>query len=217
MKWILALMKAGFGTGFAAALLIPLGCIQLPLVTGAGGANQGENARDAAKACESALVTSPANEGTEVRADDIPVAHTPVAADGSCGWIEWPTPILADCTEPLVEGAPDLRGVWQVVEGDRVGHIERIEQCGDRVVITSGGVIHDMRADGTLANGVRDVSALNCAPLEVAADFVSGTRLELRPFGGPVVLVVRERTGEDLILNYLGNTSRMQRLCGASE
>jgi len=30
------------------------------------------------------------------------------------------------------------------------GHVERIEQCGDRVCITSSGVIHDMRADGTV-------------------------------------------------------------------
>jgi len=38
------------------------------------------------------------------------------------------------------------------------------------VVITGGGVIHDMRADGTLENGVNDVSALNCSEIQGAGD-----------------------------------------------
>ncbi len=41
-----------------------------------------------------------------VRADDIPVANTPPG-----GWTgAMPPPVLAGCTEPLVAGAPDLRG-----------------------------------------------------------------------------------------------------------
>ena len=94
----------------------------------------------------------------EVYADDIPVAHTP-----GCGWEEWPDPVLATCTEPLVPEAADLRGIWEGYEGDMVGHVERIEQCGNRVVIMGGGVTHDMRADGTLENGVHDIAAATCA------------------------------------------------------
>jgi len=139
-----------------------------------------------------------------VIADDIPVAHTP-----DCGWTEFPPPILANCTEPLVPEAPDLRGLWEAYTG-LVGHIERIEQCGNRVVITSGGVIHDMRADGTLASGVNDVSAATCAPIQVAAEFSAG-RLELRPFGGPV-LVSRWLEGDELVWEYGTTTSRLRRI-----
>src|SRR5262249_32746913 len=91
---------------------------------------------------------------------DIPVAHTPPGGYGSV----MPPPVLATCTEPLVEGAPDLRGLWRVVavetdtgpvtDHPAFGHVQRIEQCGDRLVVTAGGIVHDMRCDGTEANGV---------------------------------------------------------------
>src|SRR4051794_36086507 len=94
---------------------------------------------------------------------EIPVAHTPPGGYGS----ELPPPILAGCAEPLVDGAPDLRGTWQVVAVEANGqpapdhpvnsHVQRIEQCGDRLVVTAGGVIHDMRCDATEENGVHDV------------------------------------------------------------
>jgi hypothetical protein len=137
-------------------------------------------------------------------ADDIPVAHTP-----GCGWKTFPPPVLGACTEPLAPGAPDLRGIWEAYQG-AVGHIERIEQCGNRVVITSGGVIHDMRADGTLKNGVNDVAAATCAKIRVAAEFIDG-KLALRPFGGPV-LVTRKLDGNEMILFYAGKPSRLRRI-----
>ena len=141
----------------------------------------------------------------EVFADDIPVAHTP-----GCGWEEWPAPVLATCTEPLSPEAADLRGIWEGYEGDMVGHVERIEQCGNRVVIMGGGVTHDMRADGTLENGVHDIAAATCAEIEVSAEFVDGA-LELRPFGGDV-LVTREIDGDDLLWVYAGFTTWLRRL-----
>ena len=124
-----------------------------------------------------------------VRADDIPVAHTP---DG--GWQgDMPPPVLAGCNEPLAPGAPDLRGVWRAyaveVKGTPapdhpvIGQEQRIEQCGDRVVITAGRVVHDMRADGTLEHGVNDVADANFSQkIQVAALFTDG-RLDLHPFG----------------------------------
>ncbi|HEV2309630.1 MAG TPA: hypothetical protein VGU73_03850, partial [Acidimicrobiia bacterium] len=43
---------------------------------------------------------------------DIPVAHTPLG-----GWSgALPALVLARCTDTLVDGAPDLRGTWEIVE-----------------------------------------------------------------------------------------------------
>ena len=50
-------------------------------------------------------------EAATLTAVDIPVAKTP--AEGWTG-SDWPAPVLAGCDEPLVAGAPDLRGVWMV-------------------------------------------------------------------------------------------------------
>ena len=146
-----------------------------------------------------------------MRADEIAVAYTPEG-----GWKgEMPPPVLAGCDEPLAQGAPDLRGLWQSVRVEKNGseltehplnrHIERVEQCGNRVVVTSSGVIHDMRADGTLENGVNDVAERDYkTKIRVAALFRQG-RLELHPFGvqeGQPPLVTREIDGEHMIWNY---------------
>ena len=71
-------------------------------------------------------------------AAEIPKGNTP-----GCGYTHFPLPILAECTEPLPEGADDIRGLWIGVKGGHTGHVERVEQCGSRVVITSSGIIHD--------------------------------------------------------------------------
>ncbi len=146
-----------------------------------------------------------------VRADDIPIAHTPEG-----GWSgEMPPPILTRCTESLAPDAPDLRGLWRAyrVEQDAKvledhplhRHVERIEQCGDRIVITAGRIIHDMRADGTLKHGVNDVMETNLTQkIQVAAVFREG-RLELHPGGiveGRAPLVTREIADGELLWNY---------------
>lgn len=143
-----------------------------------------------------------------VRASDIPVAHTPPGGYGDA----MPPPVLAACTEPLAADVPDLRGLWRTrelaIDGETPPadhplwqHVERIEQCGDRVVVTSSGVIHDMRADGTLENGVRDVSAINFQPIQVVATFEAGV-LVLRPAGAVGFEVTRERDGAELVWHY---------------
>jgi hypothetical protein len=106
--------------------------------------------------------------------------------------------------------------LWQAISVEQDGavlphhrlnqHLERIEQCGNRIVVTSEGVIHDMRADGTLENGVHDVSGPPRFDLEirVAALFNNG-RLDLHPFGvqeGRPPLVTREIVGEHLVWKY---------------
>jgi hypothetical protein len=140
---------------------------------------------------------------------DIPTAHTP---DGGYG-AEMPPPVLAGCDEGPAPGVPDLRGTWRVVDGTGAGsplpddhpvrqHVERIEQAGRRVVVTGGGVVHDMVADGTLDHGVDDVMAVDFTTrIAVVAAFEDGV-LVLRPDGMPGVEVRRWRDGDDMRWRY---------------
>lgn len=153
--------------------------------------------------------------------DSIPIAFTPAG-----GWSDWPAPILAGCTEPIPEGAPDLDGFWQTVEvivdGEVVPghsaleHVSRVEQKGDRIVVTGGGVVHDMRCDGTFDHGVHDVAEFDMTTeINVIASYEDGVHV-LRPQGldlgsGPIE-VRRWREGEHLMWTYLGFTARMARL-----
>ena len=158
---------------------------------------------------------------SDVSVDSIPVAFSPPG-----GWSEWPPPILAGCADPRPEGAPDLDGFWQTVEvivdGEPVpghpalGYVQRIEQAGDRVVVTGSGIIHDMRCDGTLENGVHDVAEFDkSVEIHVVATYEDGVHV-LRPHGldldiGPIE-VRRRRDGEHLVWDYLGFTARLRRL-----
>ena len=133
-----------------------------------------------------------------MKADDIPVAHTPPGGYGTT----FPPLILGGCDEPLVEGAPDLRGVWRAVSATRAGepvpdgdrllsYTERIEQCGNRIVDCGGGTIADARADGTEENGVHDVSVFDyVTPIHVVASYEDGVFV-LRPVGIPGIEVRR--------------------------
>lgn len=140
-------------------------------------------------------------------ARDVPVTKTPAGR-----WRDWPPPVLADCDEPLAEGATDLRGVWKAHKGPMTGHIERVEQAGDRVVITAGGVIHDMFADGTLEGGVNDVGE-GGAQVSVAARFEEG-RLNLYPGDRGVAVVSRYLEGDEMVWRWGPYTSRLRRLDG---
>lgn len=147
-----------------------------------------------------------------MRAADIARVNTP---DG--GWKgEMPGPFLTSCTEPIADGLPDLRGTWQPVEiwvnGETAPpevplwqHVERIEQAGPRVVITSDGIIHDFPvADGSFDNGCHDVAAMDfTTPIVVAASFEDGV-LVLRPQGMEGVEVRRWRDGDHLAWDYHG-------------
>jgi hypothetical protein len=152
---------------------------------------------------------------------DIPVAHTPPGGYGAA----FPEPVLAGCAEVArPDGAPDLRGTWRVVavEVDGApapathgvyGHVERIEQCGDRLVVTGGGVIHDMRCDGTVEHGVRDVMAADfTTEITVVATYEDGVHV-LRPVGLPIE-VTRRREDDEMIWTYVGFTARLRRIDG---
>jgi hypothetical protein len=150
----------------------------------------------------------PTLDGRGPRADDIPKAYTP-----GCGWTEFPMPVLANCTEPLAPDAVDMRGLWLAYTG-AVGHLERIEQCGDRTVITAGGIIHDFRTDGTLANGSRDIEPPRCLNTFVAIDYEDGV-MNFHPFGLPYTIVTRRMDGDELVWTYPGIAGevRMKRIC----
>ncbi len=156
-----------------------------------------------------------------VTADSIPVAYTPTG-----GWKEMPAPFLATCTEPIVDGAPDMRGTWKVVSIEAggiddpnhraIGSVQRIEQAGNRVIITASGasaagIVHDMRCDGTEENGVHDVAEFDLiTPITVVASFEDGVHV-LRPVGFPIE-VTRRIDGDQLVWTYLGFTARLNRI-----
>ena len=153
---------------------------------------------------------------------EIPRARTPPGGYGT----EMPGPILAGCTDPLVDGAPDLRGTWKVVDARSDGeplpdahpiwqYVERDEQAGARVVVTAGGVVHDMVADGSHEHGVNDVMAADLTtPITVAATFEDGA-LVLRPRDVPGVEIRRWRDGDQLVWEYhTAFTARLERLDG---
>lgn len=132
-----------------------------------------------------------------------------------------PAPVLAECTEPLAPGIPDLRGLWKTVQVEVGGqvvpdhsansHVERVEQAGLRLIVTSTGVVHDMICDGTEEHGVHDVGPDFTTPIHVVATFENNVHI-LRPVGVPVE-VTRRLDGDQLIWSYAGLfVARMERI-----
>lgn len=162
----------------------------------------------------------PTLDNSGKQAVDIPKGNTP-----GCSYTHFPLPVLAECTEPLPPEADDIRGLWLGVEGGHVGHVERVEQCGSRVVITSSGIIHD---GGPNANA--DTIGLNSNDTEGSVLFTVGEKeycartsasmtwrnkvLEFNVFGWGPVAVKRYRDDEQLVWEYAdGSTTKMDRLC----
>ena len=150
------------------------------------------------------------------------MAYTPPGGYGE----EFPAPVLAGCTEEIVAGAPDLRGTWEVVEvttaggvladHPALGSLQRIEQCGDRLVVTGGGIVHDRRCDGTEEHGVHDVAEVDKqTPITVVASYEDGVHV-LRPVGFPIE-VTRRREGAEMVWDYLGFTARLRQTGPAAE
>ena len=135
-----------------------------------------------------------------------------------------PAPVLKGCTDLLAENTSDFRGLWRAIDVRVNGevappknriwqHIERIEQATNRVVITAGGVVHDMVVDGTFENGVNDVMAADfVTPISIAATFENGV-LVLRPRDLEGVEVKRWLDGEHLMWEYSTFfTARLERI-----
>lgn len=155
----------------------------------------------------------PVLDGSAMAAADIPKGNTP-----GCSYTHFPLPILAKCTEPLIEGSQDIRGLWQEVNGS---HVERIEQCGRRVVVTGSGLVHDYGPNSTLAENTNDtegvifrIGEMAFCPRTSASMIWSNGRLEFRAFGWGPVVVSRYLDADQLVWEYLnGSVTRMKRVC----
>ncbi len=158
----------------------------------------------------------PTLDGSGKLAKDIPKGNTP-----GCSYAHFPLPILSECTEPLVEGASDIRGLWIGVEG-KVGHVERWEQCGARAVLTGAGLIHDGGPNSSAGETSNDTEGAvlftigdkEYCPRTSASMIWNDKVLDFHVFGFGPVAVRRYLDGEQLIWEYAdGSVTRMDRLC----
>ena len=159
----------------------------------------------------------PTLDGTGLMARDIPKGNTP-----GCAYDHFPLPVLRECSEPLPESADDIRGLWRAISGARKGHVERVEQCGERVVVTAAGIIHDF--------GPNSSGGLNTNDTEGRVLFTVGNReycmrtsasmiweekvLNFYAFGWGPKVVRRYREDDLLVWEYAdGSVNKMERLC----
>ncbi len=159
----------------------------------------------------------PVLDGRGKKAAEIPKGNTP-----GCGYEHFPLPVLAECGEPLVDGAVDIRGLWQGVQGTRIGHVERVEQCGARTVVTSSGIIHDKGPNltgGSASNDTEGAVLFTIGDREycprTSADVVwNDGVLDFHVFGWGPVVVRRYMRGDQLVWEYAdGGVTLMDRIC----
>jgi len=158
----------------------------------------------------------PVLDGSGKMAADIAKGNTP-----GCSYDHFPLPILRQCTEPLPEGTADIRGLWIGVTG-HIGHVERVEQCGSRTIVTSSGLIHD--------SGPNSTAGLNSNDTEGGVLFTLGDRefcprtsasmtwnngvLDFHVLGWGPLVVRRYRDGDQMVWEYVdGSVTRMDRIC----
>ena len=163
----------------------------------------------------------PVLDGAGKRSIEIPKGNTP-----GCRYTHFPLPVLAECREPLIEGAADTRGLWIGVEGGHIGHVERVEQCGRRTVITSSGLIHDSGPNSTLGETTNDtegavlftVGNREYCPRTSASMVWNDGVLDFHVFGWGPVVVRRYLDDEQLVWEYAdGSLTRMDRICTLPE
>ena len=163
----------------------------------------------------------PVLDGLGKRAADIPKGNTP-----GCAYDHFPLPILGSCAEPLPPEADDIRGLWRGMSGGHVGHVERVEQCGSRVVVTSAGLIHDYGPNSTGGLNTNDTEGSVLFTLageehcmRTSASMIwEDEVLNFYAFGWGPRVVRRYRDGDELIWEYAdGSVTRMERLCALPE
>jgi hypothetical protein len=152
---------------------------------------------------------------------DIPKGNTP---GGS--YSHFPLPVLAACTESLVEGSDDTRGLWRAVEAGYVGHVEQVKHCGRRLVVTSNCIIHDDGANSTLGETTNDTEVRvmfsvgatpYCARTSASMVWNEGV-LDSHVFGWGPVVVRRYLEGKQLVWKYAdGSKTWMNRICTLPE
>jgi len=159
----------------------------------------------------------PKLDGSRKRAAEIPKGNTP-----GCAYSHFPLPILADCTEPLSPQADDIRGLWRGVKGKHIGHVERIEQCADRTVVTTSGIIHDYGPNSTAGLNTDDTEGMVVftlgdkayCPRSSSSMMWQDKKLNFHVFGWGPLVVRRYREGAQLVWEYAdGSTTHMERIC----
>ena len=113
---------------------------------------------------------------------EIPRINTPVVPLGYGS--AYPDYFYADCTTPIAAGLPDLQGDWTeqtvTIGGTEIpaqsdAHTERIEQCGNRILVVSAGVLHEVFVDDdSMYNGVNDVNPMG-QPIHATGRFEDNT------------------------------------------
>lgn len=159
----------------------------------------------------------PALDGSGKNAVDIAKGNTP-----GCAYTHFPLPVLAQCTEPLHAEADDIRGLWRGVAGTHIGHVERIEQCGSRTVVTAAGIIHDygpnatggLNTNDTEGNVMFTLGGREYCPRTSASMIWEDGILNFYAFGWGPKAVRRYRDGDQLVWEYIdGSQTRMERIC----
>ena len=162
----------------------------------------------------------PVLDGSGKLAADIPKGNTP-----GCSYSHFPLPVLRECTKPLPEGTADIRGLWVGATGN-AGHVERVEQCGARTVVTSSGIIHDSGPNSTGGYNSNDteggvlftIGDEEYCPRTSASMIWNNGVLDFHVFGWGPVVVRRYRDGEQMVWEYLdGSVTRMNRICQLPE
>lgn len=144
-----------------------------------------------------------------LNSDEIPRGTSKESPDSTtCGLMSMPDPVLAECTETIPTDIPNHIGYWK---NNETGVSFRVEQCGDRYVVSGKGssdlfYIHDfLHADGTLDNGVMDFSAFvlpQCRPVSALGIF-NGTCMEMRiPAGNTSILAANRCLLDDGTLEF---------------
>lgn len=158
----------------------------------------------------------PVLDGSGKMAADIAKGNTP-----GCSYDHFPLPILRECTEPLPEGAADIRGLWIGVTG-HVGHVERVEQCGSRTIVTSSGLIHDSGPNSTGGRNSNDteggvlftLGGREFCPRTSASMTWNNGVLDFHVLGWGPLVVRRYRDGDQMVWEYAdGSVTRMDRIC----
>ena len=140
------------------------------------------------------------NERYAGPATEIPRVNTPIVPFSYGD--DYPEPYYAECTTPITDGVPDLSGDWMeatvTINGEEIvaqpnPHRERIEQCGNRILIASDGVLHEVfEADNTMFNGINDVSPTG-VPVHLTGRFEDNMLL-LTPIGTDTTVVIPDIT-----------------------
>lgn len=142
---------------------------------------------------------------------EIPRVNTPVVPLGYGN--DYPNHFYANCTTPIATDLPDLQGDWveQTVTIDGIEypanadvHTERIEQCGNRILIVSHGMLHEVFIDdNSMYNGVNDTNPQG-QPIHASGRF-EGNTLILTPIFPPQSGISSPDVTRELIQDDNGN------------